>query len=96
MLKRQHGRGNAPADDAYRGVRVQGHRVVPDLHAKTWALTHKWSDTVLFLNYETLIDSDRTGARFSFVNDSPSRFSDITSDSSLESLRSARCTNLRP
>jgi hypothetical protein len=34
-------------------------RFVPDLHAKTWALTHKWSDAVLFLNYETYVDSDR-------------------------------------
>ncbi len=34
-------------------------RFVPDLHAKTWALTHKWADAVLFLNYETFVDSDR-------------------------------------
>ena len=34
-------------------------RFVPDLHAKTWALTHKWADAVLFLNFETYVDSDR-------------------------------------
>jgi hypothetical protein len=35
-------------------------RFVPDLHPKTWALTHKWADAVLFLNFETFVDSDRT------------------------------------
>jgi hypothetical protein len=28
-------------------------RIVPDLHSKTWALTHKWADAVLFLAFET-------------------------------------------
>ena len=28
-------------------------RIVPDLHGKTWALTHKWADSVLYLSYET-------------------------------------------
>jgi len=26
-------------------------RYIPDVHHKTWALTHKWADLVLFLNY---------------------------------------------
>lgn len=26
-------------------------RFVPDLHHKTWSLTHRWADMVLFLNY---------------------------------------------
>ena len=34
-------------------------RFLPDLHPKTWALTHKWSDAVMFLNFETYVDSDR-------------------------------------
>lgn len=34
-------------------------RFVPDLHPKTWALTHKWADAVLFLNYETIVDAER-------------------------------------
>jgi AAA domain len=38
-------------------------RFVPDLHAKTWAATHKWADAVLFLNFETYVDSDRTELR---------------------------------
>jgi hypothetical protein len=38
-------------------------RFVPDLHPKTWALTHKWADAVLFLNYETYVDSDRADLR---------------------------------
>ena len=38
-------------------------RFVPDLHMKTWALTHKWADAVIFLNYETFVDSDRTELR---------------------------------
>lgn len=35
-------------------------RFVPDLHARTWALTSKWADSVLFLNFETFVDSDRS------------------------------------
>jgi AAA domain len=34
-------------------------RFLPDLHAKSWALTHKWADSVIFLNFETYVDSDR-------------------------------------
>src|SRR5688572_14909937 len=26
-------------------------RFVPDMHAKTWSLTHKWADAVLFGNF---------------------------------------------
>jgi hypothetical protein len=31
-------------------------RFTPDLNAKTWGLTHRWADFVLFLNYETFVD----------------------------------------
>jgi hypothetical protein len=35
-------------------------RFTPDLHPKTWGLTHKWADYVLFLNFETYVDGDRS------------------------------------
>ena len=28
-------------------------RFLPDLHNKTWAVTHRWADMVLFCNYQT-------------------------------------------
>lgn len=31
-------------------------RWTPDMHDKTWGLTHKWADAILFLNYETFVD----------------------------------------
>ena len=34
-------------------------RFTPDLHAKTWGLTHKWADYVLFLNFETHVDAGK-------------------------------------
>lgn len=36
-------------------------RYVPAVHKKTWELTHKWADMVLFANYETFVESERTG-----------------------------------
>lgn len=36
-------------------------RYSPDMHHKTWGLTHKWADAVLFLNFETFTEKD--GAR---------------------------------
>lgn len=36
-------------------------RYTPDMHPKTWGLTHKWADAVLFLNFETFTEKD--GAR---------------------------------
>ena len=33
-------------------------RYAPDMHAKTWGLTHKWADIVLFANYETFTEKD--------------------------------------
>lgn len=36
-------------------------RYIPDLHHKTWALTHKWADMVLFLNYYVETTSKREG-----------------------------------
>jgi hypothetical protein len=35
-------------------------RYTPDLHPKTWGLTHKWADYVLFLNFETFVENGRT------------------------------------
>jgi hypothetical protein len=35
-------------------------RFTPDLHAKTWGLTHKWADYVLFINFDTYVDGDRS------------------------------------
>lgn len=31
-------------------------RYIPDVHASTWALTHKWADLVIFQQYVTVID----------------------------------------
>ena len=36
-------------------------RYQPDMHAKTWSLTHKWADFVGFINFETFTEKD--GAR---------------------------------
>lgn len=33
-------------------------RYSPDLHAKTWSVTHKWADLVLFGNFETAEKKD--------------------------------------
>ena len=33
-------------------------RYSPDMHHKTWSLTHKWADAVLFLNFETFTEKD--------------------------------------
>jgi hypothetical protein len=35
-------------------------RFTPDLHPKTWGLTHRWADYVLFLNFETHVDAGRS------------------------------------
>jgi hypothetical protein len=35
-------------------------RFTPDLHPKTWGLTHKWADYVLFLNFDTFVDAGRS------------------------------------
>lgn len=34
-------------------------RYAPDMHKKTWSLTHKWADMVLFANFETFVDSEK-------------------------------------
>lgn len=31
-------------------------RFQPDMHEKTWSLSHKWADAVLFMNFETFVD----------------------------------------
>jgi hypothetical protein len=36
-------------------------RYLPDCNPKTWALTHKWADMVLFLNYIIVVDKDGKG-----------------------------------
>ena len=35
-------------------------RFSPDLHHKTWSLTHKWADIVMFANYYTVVDDSGT------------------------------------
>lgn len=34
-------------------------RYSPDMHDKTWGLTHKWADIVLFATFETFADKER-------------------------------------
>jgi hypothetical protein len=34
-------------------------RFTPDLHPKTWGLTHKWADFVLFLNFTVHVDAGK-------------------------------------
>ncbi len=36
-------------------------RYVPDVHHKTWNLTHKWADMVLFANYFIVVDKQKGG-----------------------------------
>ncbi len=36
-------------------------RYTPDVHKKTWGLTHRWADAVLFLNFYTDVSKDRSG-----------------------------------
>lgn len=36
-------------------------RYVPDMHAKTWGLTHKWADMVLFANF--YLDTKKEGSK---------------------------------
>ena len=38
-------------------------RFVPAIHHKTWNLTHRWSDVVLFLNYHIEVDESGTRAK---------------------------------
>jgi hypothetical protein len=38
-------------------------RFTPDLHAKTWGLTHKWADMVLFLNFAAHVEARRSDAK---------------------------------
>ena len=34
-------------------------RFIPDMHHKTWSLTHRWADMVLFLNYHVEVASEK-------------------------------------
>ena len=36
-------------------------RWTPDMHHKTWSLTHKWADIVCFANFYTEVNEDRKG-----------------------------------
>lgn len=36
-------------------------RFIADMHHKTWAVTHKWADMILFSNYYVEVDKGRTG-----------------------------------
>lgn len=36
-------------------------RYVPDMHHKTWSLTHKWADMVVFMNYYVETVKERRG-----------------------------------
>lgn len=38
-------------------------RYEPDMHRKTWGLTHKWADMVLFGNYNTAVETSRAGPK---------------------------------
>ena len=35
-------------------------RYMPDMHEKTWGLTHKWLDAVFFGNFETIVKTGKT------------------------------------
>ena len=34
-------------------------RYAPDMHQKTWGLTHKWADLVGFMNFEVVVQEER-------------------------------------
>jgi hypothetical protein len=38
-------------------------RYVPDLHHKTWTLTQKWADLVVFMKYATVVETDRNDGK---------------------------------
>jgi hypothetical protein len=38
-------------------------RYQPDMHEKTWGLSHKWSDCVLFGNFEITVQTDKPEAK---------------------------------
>lgn len=48
-------------------------RYVPDCHAKTWGVTHKWADNIMFANFTDTVKEDRgrskgvTGQRVLFT-----------------------------
>lgn len=44
-------------------------RYTPDMHDKTWGLTHKWADVVLFGNYETQVKKDKGELRSKGLSD---------------------------
>lgn len=38
-------------------------RFSADMDKRTWALTHRWADNVLYGNFETFVETDRSGAK---------------------------------
>ena len=38
-------------------------RYQPDVHEKTWGLSHKWADCVLFGNFEVTVQTDKADAK---------------------------------
>lgn len=38
-------------------------RYQPDIHEKTWGLSHKWADCVLFGNFEVTVQTDKADAK---------------------------------
>ena len=42
---------------------VDYDRYAPDMHEKTWGLSHKWADVVLFGNFEVTVQADSAGAK---------------------------------
>lgn len=43
-------------------------RYTPDMHDKTWGITHKWADIVLFANFETFAQKDKQATRAKAVS----------------------------
>ena len=38
-------------------------RYQPDVHEKTWGLSHKWADCVMFGNFEVTVQVDKSDAK---------------------------------
>lgn len=49
-------------------------RFICDMHHKTWAVTHKWADMVLFANYYVEVDKGRSGRERAKGKGGQSRF----------------------
>lgn len=49
-------------------------RYIVDMHPKTWAVTHKWADMILFANYYVEIDKGKSGRERAKGKGGQSRF----------------------